>query len=360
MKDKQENYFIDFLRFIFSMCILFYHSWYLTGRYGKELFKAGYLAVDFYFIVTGYLMINSMKNNTRKDKNKKTSMLNDTVIFVWNKINKLIPALLLTFIIGVIYVYGFGIFLNPSLLFSNKLMPELFQFGILGYKYYINDSWWYISSMLFVIALLYPLTQKFKNDYFIYVAPLIIIITLGIVNSFGIYIDDPAKVSFFLENGFYKALIYIPLGNISYFIAEKIRSKNFTKNKIILLSIVEILLYIFFVCDMHFKVIGTFIFGILMTLNVSLTFSNVTYSKKIFKHSFWKKLGLYGFYVFLCNVSIRRFIVKRYKKYNLTYKQLFIRFVILSLVTALFIYIMIEIVYKKIILKKYREIKNKG
>jgi peptidoglycan/LPS O-acetylase OafA/YrhL len=63
MKEKQENYFIDFLRFVFSVCIVFYHSWMFAGEFGKGIFNYGYLAVDFYFIVTGYLMINSMSKS---------------------------------------------------------------------------------------------------------------------------------------------------------------------------------------------------------------------------------------------------------------------------------------------------------
>ena len=58
MKKEGQNYFIDFLRFVFSVGILLYHSWSFTGEFGKGLFNAGYLGVDFFFIVTGYLMIN--------------------------------------------------------------------------------------------------------------------------------------------------------------------------------------------------------------------------------------------------------------------------------------------------------------
>ena len=78
---RKQNYFIDFLRFVFSICILFYHSWVFAGEFGNGIFNYGFLAVDFYFIVTGYLMMMSiykMKSHT--------TILNDSFIFMYNKI----------------------------------------------------------------------------------------------------------------------------------------------------------------------------------------------------------------------------------------------------------------------------------
>jgi peptidoglycan/LPS O-acetylase OafA/YrhL len=70
-KQVSYNYFIDLLKFIFSVIIVFYHSWIFTGEYGAGFFNHGYLAVDFYFIVTGYLMMQSIAKE--KDGNQKIS-----------------------------------------------------------------------------------------------------------------------------------------------------------------------------------------------------------------------------------------------------------------------------------------------
>lgn len=64
--ESQENYYIDFLRFLFSISILCYHSWIFTGVFGNGLFNAGCYGVDFYFIVTGYLMMNSISKKRIK------------------------------------------------------------------------------------------------------------------------------------------------------------------------------------------------------------------------------------------------------------------------------------------------------
>ena len=355
MSNNKENYFIDFLRFIFSLCILFYHSWIFSGTFGNGILNNGYLAVDFYFIVTGYLMINSIYNH----KNNNLSVLKDSFNFVHRKIKKLLPALVATFLVGVLFVYGKSILSDPKILLSNQLWPELFQLGILGYPLSVNSSWWYISAMIFVIALLYPFATKYKENYCKYICPLVIIFTLGLVNVCKININDPLTISFFLRNGFYKALIFIPLGNISYIITDILKRKNFSKYKIILLSLIEIILYVAIVLNMQYLFIGTFLCAILLALNISLTFSNVTLAPKIFKHTIWKKLGNYGFYIFLCNISIRTYMLRKYADLGLTYKQLLFRFLIITCITSLILYIIVEIVYKKLILKRIMNIKNK-
>ena len=355
MKQKTENYFIDFLRFIFSMCILFYHSWVFSGAYGNGILNHAYLAVDFYFIVTGYLMINSIYNY----KKKKMLILEESFDFVYRKIKKLFPSLVAAFLVGVVFVYGKSIFFDLEIWLSNKLLPELFQLGIFGYELSVNSSWWYISAMIFVLALIYPVATKYKEYYCKYIAPLIIVFALGIVSACKININDPNTISFFFRNGFYKALIFIPLGNISYIIANKFKDKKFKKNEIIILSILEIIVYMILILNMHYLFMGNFVFAVLLMLNISLTFSGVTFATKIFKNKIWKKFGEYGFYVFLCNISIRTYMMRVYMNSGLSYRQLLPKFLILSCLTALFIYILVELIYKKIILNKIMALKNK-
>lgn len=60
---KQRNYEIDFWKFVFSIVIVFLHSFNLFD--GKNLYMVGgSIGVDFFFIVTGFLMMKSLKNKT--------------------------------------------------------------------------------------------------------------------------------------------------------------------------------------------------------------------------------------------------------------------------------------------------------
>ena len=349
MRKNQENYFIDFLRLVFSLCILFYHSWIFAGPFGNGFFNHGRLAVDFFFIVTGYLMIRSAQKQRRSK-----AILKDSFIFIKKKITRLIPALLVTFFIGAVLVFGKKIITDPSIVLSGKLLPELFQLGIFGYDLPINSAWWYISAMLFVLALLYPLALRFKDDYCRYIAPLIIVMALGFVLSFKIDINDPMIMGFFLRNGFWKALIFIPLGNIAFYIANLLKKKKLKNTTIVAASILEPIIYIALVANLHYLFMSSFLYAILLTANISLTFSGITYSSKIFKHKIWKKLGNYGFYIFLCNIPVRFFVVRHFTNLGYSYKHIFFYFIAMSCLTAALVYLVVEILYKRIVLGRIR------
>lgn len=348
MDAKQKNYFIEFLRFIFSLCILFYHSWIFAGSFGNGIFNSGYLAVDFYFIVTGYLMMNSIY----KRNNWGLPVLEDTFKFMCQKIKVLLPSLFVAFIAGLSLIYGNDIVHDCKILLSNKFLPELFQLGIFGYEFSVNGSWWYISAMIFVMAILYPFAKKYGEYYCKLIAPLVIVFTIGIIYSLNININDPGNKSFIFKNGFYKALIFIPLGNLAYAITKTIKSIRNTKFEIIMLSVFEVLSYAILILNMHYAFMGTFIFAVLLTLNISLTFTGITYASKVFRHSFWEKLGKYGFYIFLCNTSVRSFMQLRYADVSLPYKTLLFRFVVASCLLALLIYVIVEVIYK-LLIRKY-------
>ena len=341
MKNKKQNYFIEFLRFIFSLIIMFYHSWSFAPINGATLFRHGYLAVNFYFILTGYLMMNSLY------KNKKS-----TFDFMKNKIQRLAPGIILSFFICYAFTFGSS-GLNLATLFSNDVLADLLQLNVVGIGGVINSAWWYLSAMLFVLFLLYPLAKKYKDKYTKVIAPLLIILTLAIVDQYDISMTWHSKSSFIFTDGFYKAIIYIALGNISYEIAQYFKKFKLDKLKTILITISEILIYGILIFNMHIKYIDTMWFAVLFTIGVSITFSNLSLTSKVFNNNIWKKLGNFGFYLYLTHSAIRTYMKRRN---SLVYYDMLPRYLVLSLAVALFVYVMIEYLYpmlKRKISKKY-------
>ena len=78
----------------------------------------------------------------------------------------------------------------------------------------LNTATWYISSMMIALFILYPLARKYKDNYIYIIAPAILLFVLTFTNSNHIYITDPVTVTVFGQNGLYKALIFIIIGNI--------------------------------------------------------------------------------------------------------------------------------------------------
>ena len=327
---KDQNYFIDFLKFIFSIIIMFYHSWVFAVEKNEVLFYYGYMAVNFYFIVTGYLMMNSLEKNNKS-----------TFDFIKNKILRLLPGILVTFFICYAFTYGRK-GLDIELLFSNDVISDLLQLRVVGMGGAINAAWWYLSAMLFVLFLLYPLARKFRKKYIQYVIPILIFVTLAVIEYYDISMSYHSGLTFIFINGFYKGLIYIALGNISYELAKYFRNLKFDKLKIMLITIIETLIYMILIANMHFNYIGTIWCAILFVIGVSITFCNQSLTSSVFKSKFWNKLGNYGFYLYLTHVSIRTYFERRnsYIYYDMLPKYIFI-----SLLVALFVYIVLEYIY---------------
>lgn len=65
---KQRNTYIDFLRVLFCIFICLYH-------WNKGHFGGGYLGVDFFFILSGFYMMQGFENN-REELAKKDIYLN--------------------------------------------------------------------------------------------------------------------------------------------------------------------------------------------------------------------------------------------------------------------------------------------
>lgn len=349
MKSEQNrSYYIDFLKFIFSFIIVVYHSHVFSSGFGHGIFNHGYYAVDFYFIVTGYLMMNSIY----KEKEPKESIGEQTFTFIKNKIKKLLPNLIFSFIIGYILIYK-DTLSTISRLFSDFILSEFLQLSILDYPMSINTSWWYISSMIIVLMLLYPFAKK-KKDFSYLICPIIIVFSIAYIRNNNISVNDPIASVGIFKNGFYKALIFIPLGAICYEFSNYVRNLNLNQNKRILISIFETLSYMFLIYNMHFLKVGSIFIAVLFTINIAITFSNQSYIAQIFKSNVWQKLGQFGFIMFLNNCAIRKVLLT--KNYGLSYKKMLLVFVIIVITISLIQYIMVEIFWNE---NKKRKLKKK-
>lgn len=338
-KTANYNYFIDLIKFVFSVIIVFYHSWIFTGEYGLGFFNHGYLAVDFYFIVTGYLMMQSIA----KEKDTKTSLGIQTLKFLYKKFASLFPYILFSFILGCLLIYKTDL-LSLSTITSNNLVSEILQIGVLGLGYPINGATWYLSAMLIVLLCLYPLAKKYKDNYSTLVVPLLLALMLGLVYSSGMIINDPANKVLFGLNGLYKGFIFILLGNISYSLVKWCDRFEFTNLGKTVLTVVEFLLLFLLIMTMHYNVFGTIVVALITLLLVTLVFSGKSYTKKMFNLPFIKKLGFFGFIMYLNNVYLRSPILNL--GLDLKYKEYVLLFLGITFAISLLAYYLVPVFVK--------------
>lgn len=237
---KQHNVTIDFLRFLFSVIVVLHHSRYVLGD-DNCYFLGGSLAVEFFFFVSGYLLIVGADKAGRKNGagyllpdgvdmagrteaagletkgvgagttgicGKTTGICGEvtgigaettgigaeTLHFILHKIRSFLPEFLIAWwigfvLIGVVRQYGVLDYLKA---FGNDFweltlvkMSGLFTHGIDG-------AMWYLSAMLLGMAILYPLLRTKRDLMTHLVCPLLALFLYGYLCQAEGHPRDPA------------------------------------------------------------------------------------------------------------------------------------------------------------------------
>lgn len=155
---------------------------------------------------------------------------------------------------------------------------------------------------------------------------------------------DPTTRNFVFIDGFYKALIFINLGIISYELSNYLKTLELTKYKKIIYSILEVLFYIFLILNTHYDIFGSCLTAVLFSFNIALTFSNISYVNNLFKSRFWKRLGKFGFILYLNHCYLRTFCVNNF---NYSYNRMLIIYWIMIISISCLSYIIVEMFHKK-------------
>ncbi len=341
---KKRNYEIDFWKFIFIFMIVIYHAWCLDfTQNAKILFPYGNLLVDFFFIVSSYLMMVKIKE--KKDTN---NLGKDTWKFILGKIKPIYPYICLAFFVGV---FCFLCFLHtPPLKLVNNIF-ELLQLQTSGIltspQIYanINRAEWYIASMLIIFLIIYPLAVKYKKTYSLIMAPLFVFITCSFILYCHIPIYDPFEVSTFFVNGTIRAFLSMNLGVITYELVEIFQNLKFTslvKGFCTLLEVGLILCYLYLV-QKGYGIFSMFLPPFISMLFVTIIFSNVSYIGNLFHHSFWQKCSKFGLILYLNHMYIREVLLKTSTQ---SYENNLIYLLVISTIISIISYYIIKILQK--------------
>ena len=64
MELVKRNYTLDFLKFVFAIIVMLFHSNSLTSDQGQMIFLNGRIGVEFFFLVSGCLRSVSLRIHT--------------------------------------------------------------------------------------------------------------------------------------------------------------------------------------------------------------------------------------------------------------------------------------------------------
>lgn len=231
----KRNCVIDFFKFLFSVILVLFHSYLLLDDYTNVLFRNGAIAVEFYFLVSGYLMVQS-------DSNMPSFSNGDTWHFMIKKIR---PLLLPVWCSWFISFVGIHIFVRGGVMRDgiNSIFQILFIRNA-GFKgYYCIPQTWYISGMLLTMWICHPFLHKYKEKYITVAAPLVALFLLGYLSHEFASIRNPNKYLDIIYKCQLRAIAEINLGMFCFYLTQHLKKFSFTKLGILLISLIEIFSY---------------------------------------------------------------------------------------------------------------------
>jgi len=293
---------IDGLRAIAVVSVIFYHA--TLDIFGIRLFPGGYLGVDIFFVISGYL-ITAIIFNEFYEKNN-FSLIN----FFDRRIRRIFPALLLAIIIFLLP--SFYYLISFAFVSDVKSINSIFTFSTNYYYSYINQVYGTESSLdkpflhtwsialefqfYAFISIFFLLAYKYFNKFYLHVLILFFLISLVFcqINS----VINPVS-NFYLPYGRFWEFI---AGCFVYFLQKKINKdkKNFFT---FTLPLVNLFLIIF--CFFYFNnnTIHPSIITLILIINVCLLiiFSHHNFFiENILTSKLFTKIGLlsYSLYIF--------------------------------------------------------------
>jgi peptidoglycan/LPS O-acetylase OafA/YrhL len=296
-----RNNTIEFWRFAFICAIGVMH--FSNSYFGNALyFDDAYVATEFFFIVSGYFLLQSYE---KRNKNKKGAW-NYTI----NKVYKLYPFYLLSFLlIFVLTMIQEGAGIKEWAFNLGGSVWELLFLQISGLKCFrlFNYPTWYISAMLIAGYFIYVGLELWEEKFVKLVMP------FGVLFIYCFFSKENGNMDVWggaailkISDAIMRAFAGMCLGGICFRASKWLSLVEFSKIRQILMSVLELIAYILGLVLMSQKAhtqLDFYIIG-LLAVAVTITGSGRTMTYKLFQHSGIAYLGKISYPMFLNQIFV--------------------------------------------------------
>ena len=181
---NRKNAVVDLLKFYFACMIVLFHGSQNLGA-GIKTFTSARIAVEFFFLVSGYLMAASARRYSDRLAEGGTNVWRLTGDYLRHKLARLTPNVFIAWFVAAAVVIGAEQYHGYELL--KKLTSGFFEFTLIktaGYSdiFAPNGVTWYLSAMLLSMALLFPFLVAKRECFLRWFAPLAAIFLYGYLN----------------------------------------------------------------------------------------------------------------------------------------------------------------------------------
>ena len=320
--NRDNNFHL--IRFVAASMVLFSHTFaIMTGNYDREPLRkylglnAAELAVDTFFIISGYLVTGSLFHRGKLSS------------FLWARILRIYPAVIINslfcvFFIGILFTsFPIADYLTSSKTYSYLLNNSLLlKFNIYGYlpgTSIVNESLWTLHWEIKAYVLLTLLTFIYwRKKEIVLVTLASFLIILSLINySFAIF-SNPIFMQALRLGSFFFA------GSIIYIYHDRIAFKL----KYLYLSLIAIFLSI---------ILGIFVFSYIILLPYIVI--SLAYIPKGFIRNF-NKVGDYSYGMYLFAFPIQQSIYHLFP--GISIKGMFLSAFVVTLLFAICSWHLIE------------------
>lgn len=343
---KNYNGTLDFMKLMFTIAIFFYH---FNVQWGVDwAFPSGSMAVEYFFIVSGYFMaVSVMRDKTQVDNN---TLGRQTLSFVWHKAKVVIPYYIFAFIISFIvyclyYLSGSETTVELLEKFLH-MIPCFFLMSATGIELTSPlGLTWYISAMLIAMMFLYPIFKKYKDIFLHIISPLVAVILLGYMSQTYGGLTATNSLDGYLTRTILRAFLDICVGCCVYVASEKLKTFSLTIFAKSALTLIEAALYTsVFITMMFLDKSLVFVMIIFLFFAVSITTSRQGILTRIFDNRLIRYSSKFSLAFYLNHSACRRFLIK--SDFDLSVNETFVLYLILSLITTFACMIICSIITK--------------
>ena len=335
---KKRNGKIELLRFLFSVWIMLFHSYYFAADGAWSIAKRGAMGVEFFFILSGYLMACSVK---KKEALPCDHLGRETSQFILHKITALMPNFIIAWAIGLAVMhYRAGDYTLVALIKrAIEGVWELTFLTMAGFGNVRVNVDWYISAMILAMLVLYPLCRKYFSVFVHILAPVCAAFILGCFYHTSLTPTNVMQYYHVAYKGMIRAVADICLGAACYPAIEFLKKLEITPLAKRLVSLAESCIWIVVFSGLLVFQNKKFDFFVLLLIVIGtiLSFSHQGAYADKFDRPLFMTLGSFSLSLYLGHAYWGHLLERKFM--HLGYGKLMLMYVTLSLGTALCIHV---------------------
>ena len=305
---KKKNGRVEMLRFLFALAILFFHIHKRfavngnigLGNTGIYFFNHGYIGVEFFFLVSCYLLAASAFAKRNKPADKIGS---ETAKLMAKKIGNIFPyhifAMILTIAVNAYFLENTA---SGRYHYVVDSWASVFFLQVFGFdSTWVNKLTWYLDVWLMVTFIFYYFLRKHYDTFVKIVCPLLALFVLGyMAHEYNSLAGIDGWTGHFYKC-FLRGLAEMALGCSAFSMTRRLNKVHFTKVGHVMLAVAEAAAYLLV---LRYAVTGLnpkYSFPILfvMTLGLILTFSEVNPASDFFDKPIFDWCGKMSLLIYL-------------------------------------------------------------